>query len=478
MSYIPRPDLTVAGRRLGCGAGAAGDNGTSAVHRRHGALVSLPFILFTVWLVLAAVIGAVWLFRLGFVTLVWDRSYVVGPGSHRDDAAFTGVNLPRVSVLVAAKDEEDNIERCVTSLLGQDYPDFEVVVIDDRSQDGTPRVLGGLAARSGVDAMGRPRLRVVTIDELPAGWCGKNHAMRAGVAAASGEWFVFTDADCRMTSQRALSVAVRESLVHEVDFLSIIPFLETPTAWEKVLQPACAMLLILWFLPHRVNDPARKTAYANGAFMLLRRACYTGIGGHERVRLEVNEDVKMARFAKRSGFRLRVVENDDLYRTRMYRTPRQAWRGWSRILFGCLGTLRRLAISAAVVLVYTVLPWASLGAALIGLGLAGPDSAAYWSWAVAGWAGVVTAEQAALWQIYRGIHVPGLWSLAHVIGAIATVGMLVSASLKVVGATGTEWRGTRYRACRADARALPASVAGTHPPSIERVSQETNGTGP
>jgi hypothetical protein len=286
----------------------------------------------------------------------------------------------------------------------------------------------------------------MTIETLPEGWCGKNHAMREGARASTGEWLLFTDADCRMTSPRALTVAVREVLAHEADFLSIIPVLETPTVWERLLQPACALLLILWFLPHRVNDPARKTAYANGAFMLVQRKCYDAIGGHERVRGEVNEDVHMARFAKRMGFRLRVVENTDLYRTRMYATPRQAWRGWSRILYGCLGTLRRLAISAVMVVTYTIVPWVSLAVALGGWILAGPDHAAPWKWAVAAWAAVVIVQQVTLWRIYRGLQIPGIWSLGHVAGAAATVGMLANAALKVIGATGTEWRGTSYRA--------------------------------
>ena len=91
-----------------------------------------------------------------------------------------------------------------------------------------------------------------------------------------------------------------------------------------------------------MNDPKSSAAYANGAFMLIRREVYDALGGHERVRSEVNEDMHLARLTKRMGYRLQVIQNDDLYVTRMYATLGQTWRGWSRIFYGCLGTLRRL----------------------------------------------------------------------------------------------------------------------------------------
>ena len=408
------------------------------------------------WIAAAPIIGLVWLVRFIFMGMMLRRGDILGSHSYQADTneqntPWGADAAPRLSVFVAAKDEQDNIEACVTSLLDQDYPNFEVIVIDDRSRDRTPGILRDLkntAKQPSNPASGDARagLRVVTLQDLPDGWFGKSHAMHEGVSLSSSDWFVFTDADCRQTSRRTLSVAMSEVLSKDVDFLSIIPVLETKTAWERVLQPACAFMLILWFLPHRTNDPARKTAYANGAFMLIRKSCYDAIGGHERVRGEVNEDVKLAQNAKRMGFKLRVVENDDLYRTRMYATPSEAWRGWTRIFYGSLGTLRRLRISVLMILTYTILPWASLAVSLFVLYRPGTASNQLWSLAAGAWMGVLMLHHLTLWRYYGMLRIGRLWSLAYLPGAVVTLAMLFSSMLKVIGVTGTTWRGTTYSA--------------------------------
>ena len=143
---------------------------------------------------------------------------------------------------------------------------------------------------------------------------------------------------------------MRDAIETDTEFLSITPFLETLTVWERIIQPVCALVLMLFFVPQKVNDPARKTAYANGAFMLLLKSCYDAIGGHKRVQGQVNEDIQLARIAKRMAVRLRVAETDDLYRTRMYDSIGAAWSGWSRILYGSLQSMERLLVSASAVI--------------------------------------------------------------------------------------------------------------------------------
>src|SRR4029079_6010588 len=108
--------------------------------------------------------------------------------------------------------------------------------------------------------------------------------------------------------------------------------------------PVCGAVMVFWFHPKRVNDPEHSAAYANGAFMLLRRSCYDAIGGHDEVRTQVNEDMHMAHLAKEHRQRLVVVQNEDLYTVRMYSRFKDIWRGWSRIFYGCFGTFRRLRI--------------------------------------------------------------------------------------------------------------------------------------
>lgn len=420
--------------------------------------------LWMVWLLAALVLGLIWLVRFLLAGPALRRRIILDHGSHPE----AGPECPRVSVIVAARNEVENIETCVVSLLQQDYPRLEIIAVDDRSTDGTLAILRRLEERHG------EKLRVVCVESLHDGWFGKNNAMREGVAIATGDWFCFTDADCQFTSRRAITIAVREAQANRTDFLSLTPVLETETAWERVIQPVCGIVLIWWFLPERVNNPEKRTAYANGAFMLVRRACYAGIGGHEAVRTEVNEDIRMARRAKRQGFALRVVENEDLYRTRMYRTLREAWRGWSRIFYGCFQTPRRLVRVASLHLAYAIVPWLSLGIASVGrVAWASHDARPLWNAALAAWAVVVLFLQATMWRIYPVTRHSPAWSLAYFPGACVCWAMMLSSILKSLGAGSTTWRGRTYRANRVipDAPSSardPAEVPATPPVSINK----------
>lgn len=406
----------------------------------------LTWIWFGLWIAAGAAVGAVWLVRLYFLKLAYRDRRLLTPHS----PASWSSDAPRLSIIVAAKDEEANIERCVTSLLKQDYPDYEVIAVDDRSADETPAILKRLAERF------PDRLTVRTVTQLRDGWFGKNNAMREGVAAANGAWLLFTDADCTFDSPHTLSVAMREATSHHLGMLSVQPMLETPTWWEKIIQPVCSFALILWFVPRKVNNPTRKTAYATGMFMLFSRSCYEAIGGHERVRTEVNEDIRFARFVKREGHRLRVEENEGLYRVRMYATPRQAFRGWSRIFYGSLTQPRRLLISILNQLGYTILPWAGLIVAAVGASHAEGDAVWAWVGALIASAFAVACQQIMLWRFYGLVHTPRIWSLAYVLGSLAAVAMFASAMMQAWGLSHTTWRGTSYRG---------ASVASGHKPT-------------
>lgn len=398
----------------------------------------MAYWIFWSWIASATLIGAVWFFRAVVITLTEKNRKLLSSSSYTG----TPKETPRVSVLVAAKDEELNIEGCVSTLLEQDYPNFGVIAVDDRSSDRTPEILARL------ERGGAGKLRIITIKSLRDGWFGKNNAMREGIEASDGEWLLLTDADCRFPSRKAISMAMREVQESKTDFLTVIPVLETASVWERVLQPVCALVLILWFLPDRVNDPTKKTAYANGAFMLMRRTCYDAIGGHERVKTEVNEDIKMARLAKREGFALRVVENDDLLRSRMYRTPREAWRGWSRIYYGSLSTVRRVTISLLMLSTYSLFPWISLAAAAVGSVCSPVGAPVNWNLAMGAWAGVIVLMQIAMSQFYHLVRIERRYSLFYIFAAVAAFGMLWSAMLRVLGLTHTTWRGTSYHGNR------------------------------
>ena len=389
--------------------------------------------MLAIWSGFLVLVGLIWLSRHAQVSRGGRRQTVLHPGLYTHPAE----RLPRVSVLVAAKDEQDNIGRCVGTMLAQDHPDFEMIVINDRSVDRTAQIVDELA---GGDAC----LKVLHIKELREGWFGKNNAMREGVEQADGDWLCFSDADCRYTSPRLLTVAMRHALAEGVDFLSVLPVLETHGVWERIIQPACGAVLIFWFRPERVNSPHSTDAYANGAFMLIRRDAYEQIGGHEPVKAEVNEDVHMARVAKQHGLRLAVVQNRGLYQTRMYTTFGQMWRGWSRIFYGCFGTPVRLVWSLLFLLLFSLSPWLSSLAGWVAVAARGFDHAGAWlGVAIAGTAAAVV-QWTVMLRFYHLSQAGRRYAVSYPLGALICFGMVLEAMRKLLGAR-TTWRGTTYR---------------------------------
>jgi glycosyltransferase involved in cell wall biosynthesis len=378
---------------------------------------------------------SLWFWLLCGIGLVWLRRHLalnragrdpVLPAIERDDDSYP---LPTLSVLVAGKDEEANIERCVSGLLGQDYPGFEVVVINDRSRDRTGQIIDSLAARDS-------RVKAVHVAGLPAGWGGKNHAMHLGTQQATGEYFCFTDADCRFHAPELLAAAVRYTQAQRVDLLSVLPELEAHTFWERVVQPPAGAILILWFPPEKVNDPHSPRAYANGAFMLMSRATYEKLGGHAQFKAALNEDMQFARQAKRQGLRLRVIRGGGLYSVRMYVGLRQIWSGWSRIFYGCFGTWPRLLVSALFLSVFSLFPVVSLLVSpLLGSASGGIATVA---------ALTVVSQQSVLWRFYRLCAMPRHWALTYPLGAALCLAMTCNAMTRLIGRR-TRWRGTAYR---------------------------------
>lgn len=388
-------------------------------------------VLLACLIVVTAGVAGVWASRHAMIRRERKRGFLLterAPGAPQP--------APRISVLVAAKDEEDCIEPCLRSLLAQDYGDFELIVCNDRSSDATPRIAERLAGEDG-------RLRLVNIEHLPPGWCGKNNAMQTGIALSDGEWICMTDADCRQLSTRTLSVAVRHALDSGADMLSVLPRLEMKTFWENVVQPVCSGVMMIWFSPDKVNDPARPNAYANGAFILIRRDAYQAVGTHEAVKDCLNEDMHMARLAKRRGLKLLVVRSSGLYVVRMYTSLRRIVRGWSRIFFGTFGTLKRLSISLAAILAMGLLPY---GAAAAGLAGAAGGAQPAWAWWTLGGAALAacTLQLAAIWRFYRLIGARAGLFWTYPLGSAVAAWALVLSLTKLRRGASVVWKSTPY----------------------------------
>jgi len=203
--------------------------------------------------------------------------------------------LPSLTLIAAAKDEADRIEGAVRSFLTQDYPGLRIIVVDDRSVDGTGAILDRIA-------LGAPRLQVIHVHTLPAGWIGKCHALARASAAAKTDWLLFTDGDIELAPdavRRAVSFALQEKLDH----LAVAPDMIVESLGEAVFIGYFLAMFYLSQQPWRAPNQRAKSSIGIGAFNLVRRAAYERSGGHERIRYEMIDDLGLGRILKQSGER-------------------------------------------------------------------------------------------------------------------------------------------------------------------------------
>ncbi len=264
---------------------------------------------------------------------------------------------PGVTILVPAKDEGERIRACIQSALDQDYPNFDMVVIDDRSMDNTGAIMDEMAAANS-------KLRVVHIRQLPApGWTGKNNALHTGVQHAGGEWFLFVDSDV-LLERDVLSACMSVVMRKKFDMISLLPRLESHSFWEGLLVPlAAGAASSMYLIALTNNNLMPKTAFANGQYLMIKRSAYETIGGHETVRDRFCEDMQIARLMKSRGLRPRVSWGNDFASVRMYSSLGAILRGWARIYYAAqVGTPGRVLAALSFVIVccfsaYAALAW-------------------------------------------------------------------------------------------------------------------------
>ena len=386
--------------------------------------------------VLAWVIACAWVAIMAvFIGAFRRRSALmpmVGPSSPSE--------LPKLSVVLAARNESGCIETCVRSLFRQDYPDFEVVAVNDRSTDDTGAILDRLADEFA------GRLRVIHVTSLPAGWFGKPHALDLGMKSATGSMVCFTDADCEFLAPSALRTTMAEMLRGDLDFLSIAAKYTLKSLQACVTVPCCSEAILTWLRPERIGDPRWPDAFANGACIMVRRTRIESIGGWGAVRTKISEDLELARLAKRSGLRLGVAFGQGFYQTASYSTLNESWNGWGRILKGSL-TPVQLMITLGRMLMLFVLP---LGAMLFGLALAVRTGSIDWLTGGAGLGFAVAFGLRCVLDVivFRMMEAPIASVVLAPLGRLFVMGTVTRALLSHAGLVRTHWRGATFVAGR------------------------------
>ena len=224
-----------------------------------------------------------------------------------------------VSVIIPARNEEANLQRCLQSLAAQTAPPLELIVVDDHSTDRTRSI-----------AQSFPTVRVLEADPLPDGWSGKSNACWTGAKLAKGKWLLFTDADTRHAIN-SIEQGFREAESNHAALLSYSPKQEVLGFWERALMPVIFAELAKTYRPKEVSDPTSPAAAANGQYLLIRRDVYDAVGSHAAIAHAILEDVELAKLVKRAGYKLQFRVSDAVS-TRMYRTFGQMWEGWTKNL--------------------------------------------------------------------------------------------------------------------------------------------------
>jgi cellulose synthase/poly-beta-1,6-N-acetylglucosamine synthase-like glycosyltransferase len=246
-----------------------------------------------------------WTLLFGLIALFWTTyGLKVAYGDLRlpwlkNFASAPDPDCPKVSLIFAARDEEEKLPAALATLVAIDYPGLEILAVDDRSTDSTGRILDDFA-------LNHPQLKVVHVRELPKGWLGKPHALQRGYEASSGELLVFTDADVefRPDALRRVVTLFRE---RGLDHLALLGDVERSTFWDTVLISFFSMGFQLATDPHNVGNPNSRSYVGVGAFQMLRRTAYEGSGTHRRLAMEVVDDMKLGKIVKMSGFRSGVA---------------------------------------------------------------------------------------------------------------------------------------------------------------------------
>ncbi|HUU02303.1 MAG TPA: glycosyltransferase family 2 protein [Myxococcota bacterium] len=341
--------------------------------------------------------------------------------------------LPRVSVIIPARDEEANIIACLESLLSQDHADIEIIVVDDGSSDRTADLVARMSRQD-------YRVRLVRSGDLPAGWTGKCNAAYQGVVKGHprGEWLLFTDADTLHESQ-SISAPLQVALDRNLDLVSLIPHLEARSFWECLMQPTMASLIAMFQKPRRVNDPGLPDIFANGQYILVRREVYDRAGGHAAVHGKVLEDVELARVICATGGRVFLAMGRDLFSTRMYTNLHSLIEGWAKNFYMILGSrLPRVVLAVSALFLLSLWPavfgLTAAGSLLIGLR---PLAQGY-LWIALGVYALVLIFQIVLRHLNRWY--PRYAPFAPLASLLAIYVLLHSARLHRTG-SGVRWKG-------------------------------------
>ena len=282
-----------------------------------------------------------WLYFIGYIIKSFKRS----PTLESIDK-YAVSKCPKVSVILPARNEEKYIAKCLESLLGQDYPNFEIITVNDSSNDKTEDIIYEYAKKNSC---------IVTVNATPKpdGWAGKNWACYEGYLKATGDVFLFTDADT-VHSPYTMSLALGHLLHDNLDAITAIPKLLCNDIWTKITLPMLSNFLHSRFSPLRVNNPKTKTGYFFGSFYMITRSTYEMIGTHKIVKHELVEDGALGGRVKEQKFRMKMVRGERYIDAMWSRDFETLWHGLRRLMIS-IHSQNKIGASMMTIAVFLLL---------------------------------------------------------------------------------------------------------------------------
>jgi len=340
---------------------------------------------------------------------------------------------PRVSIILPARNEERFIAGCLDSLTNQDYENYEIVAVDDSSEDATGRIIKERAQEDGVVVH-------VSAGERPDGWTGKNWACVEGYRRATGDLLLFTDSDT-MHASNVVSLAVGHMASLNLDALTVIPRIRALDFWTKITLPMISTFLHTKFSALNVNDPAKKTGYFFGSFFIIKRSTYEGVGTHEGVRHEVIEDGALGRKVKESGHKMRMVRGDHLIDAVWARDGQTLWNALKRLMVPLYLQSSPVAVGAFLAVLFLLfMPFPLLAYSLASLD--GDVSAAVLA-AVSAVA-VLMVYAGSIAETVMGLHIRARYAILCPLGGLIIVAGFLSGLIQAGRDASVSWRGRRY----------------------------------
>src|SRR5580700_2302414 len=371
-------------------------------------LVLLPF----------ALIAFFWVFHglrvaWGLLRLPWIKDF----------APAKDADCPRISLIFAARDEEEKLPGALATLATIDYPDLEIIAVDDRSQDATGPILDEFSRT-------HERFRTVRVTSLPPGWLGKPHALQKAYESATGDWLLFTDADVRFAPdalRRAAAVVQQKNLDH----LTLFGDVEMVGFWETVVITFFGLAFHIANDPYRVSNPHSRAYVGVGAFQLIKRPAYEACGTHRRLAMEVVDDMKLGKLVKQAGLRSSVGVAQEAVVVRWHAGAGNSIRGVTKNFFAALGyNLPLVVVAISGTLLLNVAPFFAV---IFGHG---------WVRFLSGVA--VVLAMAFHVGVDLAMRVSPLYALTHPLGAVLFSYMLLRSTVVTLWQGGVTWRGTFY----------------------------------